>query len=86
MLIRCSCAAGPLAGKIYIHSTLKYAYLSFLCIFEIGSAICGAAQSSVMLIIGRAIAGMGGSGLMNGAIAILSSAAPREKQPRKWQP
>lgn len=34
-----------------------------------------------MLIIGRAVAGMGGSGILNGAYGIIHSVAPLEKQP-----
>jgi hypothetical protein len=34
-----------------------------------------------MLIIGRAVAGMGGSGLSNGALTILAAAAPIHKRP-----
>jgi MFS family permease len=51
-------------------------------VFELGSVICGAAQSSAMLIVGRAVAGMGGSGLINGALTILSAAVTLEKRPR----
>lgn len=36
-----------------------------------------------MLIVGRAIAGIGGSGVMNGAFSIVHASAPLEKQPRK---
>jgi MFS family permease len=35
-----------------------------------------------MLIIGRVIAGMGGSGLLNGGYGIIYASAPLEKQPR----
>ena len=34
-----------------------------------------------MLIIGRAVAGLGGSGLMNGALTIIGAAAPIHKRP-----
>ena len=34
-----------------------------------------------MLIIGRAVAGMGGSGIQNGAVTIISLAAPMERRP-----
>ncbi|KOS46693.1 hypothetical protein ACN38_g2364 [Penicillium nordicum] len=34
-----------------------------------------------MLIVGRAVAGMGGSGLVNGSLTILSTAAPKHQQP-----
>lgn len=41
-------------------------------IFEIGSAISGAATSSEMLIAGRAIAGIGAAGLMSGTLSIVA--------------
>lgn len=51
---------------------------------EIGSVLCGAAQSSNMLIIGRAVAGLGGSGLSNGALTIIGAAAPMHKRPGRF--
>lgn len=44
-------------GKAYKYSPLKITFLSAIGIFEIGSLLCGVAQNSVTLIIGRAIAG-----------------------------
>lgn len=34
-----------------------------------------------MLIIGRAVAGLGGSGMMNGGLTIIAASAPPEKRP-----
>jgi MFS family permease len=62
---------------------LKYTFLVFLVLFEVGSAICGSAQSSKMLIIGRAVAGLGGSGLRNGALNVITECIPLSKRPRK---
>lgn len=59
----------------------KWTFLTFLFIFELGSLVCGVAQSSKMLIVGRAIAGMGGSGIINGALTILASSLPLHKRP-----
>src|SRR5688572_3743326 len=56
-------------------------FMIFLFLFTLGNAICGAAQSSTMLIIGRAVAGLGGSGLINSALTIVSAASPVEKRP-----
>lgn len=56
-------------------------FLGFFLLFEIGSALCGAAQSSVMLIIGRAVAGIGGAGLMNGGFTIVNSCVAPEGRP-----
>ncbi|KAH8593546.1 putative MFS transporter [Bisporella sp. PMI_857] len=76
-----NCALQPLTGKIYTYFDSKWTYLTFLAIFEFGSALCGAAQSSTMLIAGRAVAGIGGSGLLNGAYTIVSAAVPLSKVP-----
>ncbi|KAK6065034.1 MFS multidrug transporter [Seiridium cupressi] len=71
-----SAAFGPLSGNIFHHFNLKWAYLVFFAIFEIGSAICGVAQSSAMLIVGRVIAGVS-----SGAYTILSATVPLERCP-----
>ncbi|KAK9342227.1 major facilitator superfamily domain-containing protein [Lipomyces starkeyi] len=76
-----NCALQPLTGKIYGEFNMKWTLLGFLGVFELGSVLCGAATSSNMLIIGRAIAGLGGSGLLNGGYSIVHASAPLEKQP-----
>ncbi|KAI1089139.1 efflux pump [Rostrohypoxylon terebratum] len=76
-----SAAPQPLTGKVYTHFNTKWAFLFFFAIFEIGSVLCGAAVSSDMLIVGRAIAGFGAAGITNGSITIISSCAPLEKRP-----
>lgn len=53
----------------------------FLGTFELGSLICALAKSSVMLVIGRAVAGMGSSGLINGSLTIIAVAAHPSKRP-----
>lgn len=60
---------------------MKWSFLVFFGIFELGSLLCGVAASSKMLIVGRAIAGIGGAGIINGAIMIISSCVPLEKRP-----
>ena len=37
-----------------------------IVVFEIGSAICGAAPNMNAMIVGRVIAGMGGAGMYMG--------------------
>lgn len=46
-------------SKLYGIFSVKWLYLSSLLLFEIGSAICGAALNMNMLIVGRAVAGLG---------------------------
>ncbi|KAF7534479.1 hypothetical protein G7054_g6169 [Neopestalotiopsis clavispora] len=75
-----SASLQPLTGKFYTYFKAKWTYLFFLFLFEVGSLICGLASSSSMFIGGRAIAGLGGSGLMNGGMTIVAGAVPLEKR------
>lgn len=53
-----------------------------MLIFEIGSLVCGVAQDPTTLIVGRAIAGLGGSGVAVGVFTMLGFAASPEKRPQ----
>lgn len=55
-------------GKVYTVLDIKATFLVALVLFEIGSAICGAAPSSIAFIIGRAIAGLGAGGVQSGIV------------------
>ncbi|RMZ66076.1 MFS aflatoxin efflux pump [Pyrenophora seminiperda CCB06] len=70
-----------LYGRIYTFFRTKPVFLSGIFLFELGSLICGAAQNSLMLIVGRAIAGLGSSGIFTGAILIMLNTVPLEKRP-----
>lgn len=59
---------------------MKITYLAALLIFEVGSIICAAATSSPMLIIGRAIAGVGASAIYSGGMNIIGYSVPIEKR------
>ncbi|KAJ5855942.1 MFS multidrug transporter [Penicillium soppii] len=76
-----SASLQPLAGKLYSEFRSKWIFLAFFFIFELGSLVCGAATSSKMLIIGRALAGIGSAGLVNGGLTILSACLPLHKRP-----
>ncbi|KAH0439641.1 hypothetical protein CcaCcLH18_02751 [Colletotrichum camelliae] len=76
-----SAALVPLTGKMYNHFNLKWSFLVFFFAFELGSALCGAAQTSAMLIVGRTIAGLGASGIINGSFTIISASVSLEKRP-----
>lgn len=41
-------------------------------LFNVGSALCGAAPNMDALIIGRVLAGMGGNGMYLGVMTLLS--------------
>ncbi|KAK0707661.1 major facilitator superfamily domain-containing protein [Lasiosphaeris hirsuta] len=76
-----SAAVQPLMGKIYGKFNTKWTFVAFFALFELGSALCGAAVSSSMLIVGRAVAGMGASGLNNGALTIVTCIVPLHRRP-----
>ncbi|KEF53516.1 uncharacterized protein A1O9_10491 [Exophiala aquamarina CBS 119918] len=75
-----SSALQPLTGKLFTYFSTKWTFLGFFFVFLFGSLLCGAAQSSSMLIIGRAIAGAGSSGIGNGAMTILAAILPVRAQ------
>jgi len=62
-------------GKAYKYFPLKITFLISIFIFELGSLICGAAPNSTALIVGRAIAGLGGAGIASGCYTIIAFAA-----------
>lgn len=43
--------------------------------------VCGAAPTSLALIIGRALAGVGAAGIFSGALVIIAYAVPLVKRP-----
>jgi MFS family permease len=61
-----------LFGRGYTMFDVKVLLLSSLAVFEIGSAICGAAPSSAALVVGRVIAGAGGAGMYLGALTYVA--------------
>ncbi|KAL8829338.1 MAG: hypothetical protein Q9191_002067 [Dirinaria sp. TL-2023a] len=67
-----TCAFQLLYGKLYKFFSIKAVFLTGLFIFEVGSLICGVAPSSISLIIGRAIAGLGSAAILSGAMIIIA--------------
>ena len=66
---------------MYTFYPLKTVYIVSIIIFEVGSAICGAAPTSTALIVGRAIAGVGSAGIFSGALVIIAYSVPMAKRP-----
>lgn len=69
------------AGKLYKYSDIKWSFLGSMLIFEVGSLICGVAPNSKSLIVGRAIAGLGGAGLSVGGTSIITFSVPPKQRP-----
>ncbi|KAJ5743570.1 hypothetical protein N7533_008440 [Penicillium manginii] len=75
------CACQPIAGKLYTSFAMKGMFLGCLGVFELGSLLCALAVNSPMLIIGRAIAGVGAAGCFTGAFCIVAVSIPLVKRP-----
>ncbi|KAK6365528.1 hypothetical protein LTS17_011247 [Exophiala oligosperma] len=61
------CVILPL-GNLYNIFNIKWVFFATVVLFEIGSALCGAAPTMSILIVGRVIAGVGGSGIYLGSL------------------
>ncbi|KAK4217782.1 MFS aflatoxin efflux pump [Rhypophila decipiens] len=68
-------------GRIYKFYDMKWVFLTSVVVFEIGSAICGAAPSSIVFIVGRAIAGAASAGIFSGCMLIMIPMVPLHKRP-----
>ena len=71
----------PLFGRIYQLYSTKWVFLVSIVVFDVGSALCGAAPSSAAFIVGRAIAGIGAAGIFCGGIMIIVPLVPLCKRP-----
>jgi len=75
-----STAVAPLYGKLSDIHGRRAMMLASIGIFMAGSAACAAAPDMITLILGRALQGVGGGGILPLAQAILADAvAPRER-------
>src|SRR5262250_3055177 len=75
-----STAVAPLYGKISDIYGRRATILASIGIFLAGSAVCAIAPDMTLLVIGRALQGIGGGGILPVAQAIMADAiAPRER-------
>ncbi|CZT05512.1 related to DHA14-like major facilitator; ABC transporter [Rhynchosporium agropyri] len=68
-------------GKAYGVFNIKWVYIFNILLFEVGSAICGAANSMTLLIIGRVIAGVGGCGMHSGCLTYIAVSTTMKERP-----
>ncbi|KAF2869225.1 major facilitator superfamily domain-containing protein [Massariosphaeria phaeospora] len=68
-------------GKLYSLFSIKLVYILAIVVFEIGSLICTTAPNSIALILGRAISGLGASGICSGGVLITTKIIPLSRRP-----
>ncbi|KAK7423086.1 hypothetical protein QQZ08_009253 [Neonectria magnoliae] len=69
-------ATQPLLGKLYTMFNPKTIFVACIGLLGGGSLICALAMSSPMFIGGRAMAGLGGAGILSGALIITAIIIP----------
>ncbi|PYH99512.1 efflux pump antibiotic resistance protein [Aspergillus ellipticus CBS 707.79] len=77
----CQCAFQFVFGRAYRLFSIKRVFLLANAISIAGSLLCGAANTSTMLIVGRAVAGLGSAGLLSGCFVILVQSTPLRRRP-----
>ncbi|RVD90246.1 uncharacterized protein DFL_001221 [Arthrobotrys flagrans] len=80
-LLTC-CAFQLLLGKVYTLYSVKAVLLGNILLFEVGSALCGAAPNSGSFIFGRAISGIGAAGIFAGTVVCIVHTVPLHKRPQ----
>ncbi|POS74413.1 SGE1 [Diaporthe helianthi] len=68
-------------GKIFRYFDLKAMFLGSIALFELGNLICGVAPNSNALIVGRAITGLGASGVIAGCYTVAAFAVRPAQRP-----
>ncbi|KAL2760159.1 hypothetical protein ACRALDRAFT_1054010 [Sodiomyces alcalophilus JCM 7366] len=68
-------------SKMYGLFDIKWLYFGYVVLFEIGSAISGAAPTMDSLIVGRMIAGIGGCGIYVGSLTLFSVVTTPKERP-----
>jgi EmrB/QacA subfamily drug resistance transporter len=66
----------PIYGKLGDVYGRRPLFIIAICIFLIGSALCGLAQSMTQLVVFRAIQGVGAGGLIPLALAVIGNIVP----------
>ncbi|KAF4219444.1 hypothetical protein CNMCM8980_000420 [Aspergillus fumigatiaffinis] len=68
-------------SKAYGVFDIKWLFLVHIVMFEVGSAICGAAPTMPALIIGRVVAGFGGCGMYSGSLTYIAALTSIHERP-----
>ena len=75
-----SCAFQLFCGRLYVNYSAKWVFIANVLLFCAGSALSGAAPFSAILILGRAVSGVGAAGINSGVLVILAHIThPRQR-------
>ncbi|RKP04187.1 hypothetical protein CXG81DRAFT_2858, partial [Caulochytrium protostelioides] len=72
----CNTAFQPIYGQLADALGRRTAFLAGMTLFTVGSACCGVAPSMPALVLSRALAGIGGGGVLTTATIIMSDLVP----------
>ncbi|KAK4235418.1 major facilitator superfamily domain-containing protein [Achaetomium macrosporum] len=67
-------------GFLFTAFNMKWLYIAGIILFQAGSALCGAAPNMNALIVGRVIAGAGGTGIYLGGLNHFSAMTTRRER------
>lgn len=79
--IMAATATNLLFGQLYSHLKPKWLYIGSVVVFEVGSAVCGAAPTMDALIVGRALCGLGGIGMYLGVMTLIAATTTMQERP-----
>ena len=66
---------------MYHQFNVKKLYIFSIILFEVSSAICGGASSMDLFIFGRALNGLGGAGMYQGSLTLISLLTTTQERP-----
>ncbi|KAL4977903.1 major facilitator superfamily domain-containing protein [Aspergillus desertorum] len=67
-------------GFLYTMFNMKWLYIAGIVLFQVGSAVCGAAPTMTVLIVGRVFAGAGGTGIYLGGLNSFSAMTTQQER------
>lgn len=67
-------------GALYANFNMKWLCIVGIALFQVGSAVCGAAPNMNALIVGRVLAGAGGTGMYLGTLNMFSAMTSSEER------
>ena len=68
-------------SKAYGIYNIKWLFIAHVAIFEAGSALCGGTPTMTGMIVGRVIAGIGGSGMYMGCLMLITITTTNKERP-----